>query len=182
MKGKTVGKIAWRSAKECAFIAVFVALVIAVQLVLASVPGVEFVTVLFVSYAFSFGVRRSAVAATVFSLLRQLVFGFFPTVLILYLIYYNLLSLTFGIIGKKIKTPWKSLWWLTLVACICTICFSVLDNIITPLYFGYGKEAAKAWIISSLPFMGTQVVCTAVTILVLFLPLVRAFGIVKREL
>ena len=77
--------LVWRSGKECAYLAVFVALVIAAQLLLASIPGVEVVTLLLVTYSFVFGVRRGMIAATAFSLLRMLVFGFSPTVLILYL-------------------------------------------------------------------------------------------------
>ena len=87
---KTTKKKMVRSAKECTLVAVFVALLIAAQLVLSAVPSVEVVTVLFAAFAFSFGTCRALTAATAFSLLRQLVFGFFPTVLILYLIYYNL--------------------------------------------------------------------------------------------
>ena len=67
--------------KDCAYIAVFVALTIAAQLCLSFLPGVEVVTVLFITFSFVFGCRRGVAAATVFSLLRQLIFGFFPTVL-----------------------------------------------------------------------------------------------------
>ena len=62
-----------RTAKDCAYVAVFVALVMAVQLVFSSVPGVEVVTVLFVTFAFTFGVTKGVCAATTFSLLRTLV-------------------------------------------------------------------------------------------------------------
>jgi len=64
--------------KECAYLAVFVALVIAAQFCLSAVAGVEVVTVLFASYAFTFGKGRGMLAATAFSFLRMLVFGFFP--------------------------------------------------------------------------------------------------------
>ena len=75
------------TAKECALLAVFVALVIATQVILSAIPGVELVTVLFACYAFACGWKRGILAATTFSLLRQIIFGFFPTVLLLYLIY-----------------------------------------------------------------------------------------------
>ena len=71
------------TAKECALISVFVSLVIAAQIALSAIPGVEIVTVLFVVYSFSCGVKRGMLSATAFSILRQIVFGFFPTVLIL---------------------------------------------------------------------------------------------------
>ena len=93
MQGKINKKKVVNTAKECAYIAIFVALVIAAQMVLAVIPGVEFVTVLFVSYAFVFGWKRGVTAATVFALLRQFIFGFYPQVLVLYLLYFNALTL-----------------------------------------------------------------------------------------
>lgn len=171
-----------RGAKECAYLAVFVALVIAVQLCLAAVPGVELVTVLFVSYAFVFGIRRGMIAATAFSLLRQLLFGFAPTVLVLYLVYYNALTAIFGGIGRGVKDPLRCLWWMVLTACLCTVCFSMLDNIITPLWYGYTKRAARAYFIASLSFMLPQVVCTAVSVSILFIPLQRALKLIKKGL
>ncbi len=168
--------------KECAYLAVFVALVIAMQLCLAFLPGVEVVTLLFVAYAFVFGGQRGMLAATAFSILRQLVFGFFPLVLILYLVYYNLLTLLFGWLGKRVKNPIKALWLLTVIACLCTVCFSLFDAILTPVWFGYTWNATKAYFIASLSFMLPQVVCTVVTIGVLFLPLRSALLLIKRGL
>lgn len=170
-----------RSAKECAYIAVFVALVISAQLVFAAIPGVELVTILFVAYAFTFGIARGMIAATAFSLLRQIVFGFSPTVLILYLTYYNFLTLIFGILGKNIKEPRKKLFWLVLVACVCTVCFTLLDNVITPLWYGYTQKAARLYFKYSLPVMIPQTVCTAITTTLLFLPLYKTFSIIKKS-
>ncbi len=179
-EGKKSKKSAIRASKECAYLAAFVALLIVAQLCLSFLPGIEVVTVLFLSYAFTFGVRRGVFAATVFSLLRQLVFGFYPTVLILYLLYYNLLAVVFGIFGKKVKESLKALWWLTLVACLGTVCFVMIDNVLTPLWYRYSWEAAKAYFFSSLVFLLPQIICTAVTVGVLFFPLNRAFSLVKR--
>ena len=117
-------KIIVYTAKECAFLAVFVAILIAVQTVLSAVPGVELVTVLFVSYSFVAGAKRGMFAATAFSLLRQLVFGFSPTVLILYLIYYNLLTLTFGLFGRRIDIKGKHLPIIVGIACAGTVFFT----------------------------------------------------------
>ena len=110
MKSKNEPKnIIKNTAKEIAPLAVFVALVIAAQFVLSFVPGVEIVTVLFVSYAFVFGMRRGMLAATAFALLRQLLFGFYPTVLVLYLLYFNGLAALFGWLGQKVKNPLRDL-------------------------------------------------------------------------
>ncbi len=171
-----------RSAKECAYLAAFVALLITAQLALSAIPSVEIVTVLFVSYAFVMGARRGMVAATAFALLRQLTFGFFPAVLILYLVYYNLLSLCFGLLGKKMEAKPKTLPWLVLIACACTFCFTLIDCVITPLWYGYSAQAAKGYFIASLPFTLTQIVCTAVTVSCLFFPLTKAFALVKSRI
>ena len=161
--------------KDCAYIAVFVALTIAAQLCLSFLPGIEVVTVLFVAYSFVFGCKRGMLAATVFSLLRQLVFGFFPTVLVLYLIYYNALAALFGFLGKRVRLTAKNVVWLTAVACVCTVCFTVLDNIITPLWYGYSGRVFKLYFYASFSFMLPQVICTAISVGVLFFPLAKIF-------
>lgn len=174
----------FRAAKESAYLAVFVALVIAAQLALSLLPGVELVTVLFVAYAFVFGVRRGMLAATAFSLLRMLLFGFYPSVLILYLVYYNGLTAAFGGIGKGVKKgrEGRALWWILLVACLFTATFSMLDNVITPLWYGFTARAAKAYFFASFSVMLPQIVCTAVSVGILFLPLQKIFLFVKKGL
>ena len=179
---KTVKQRALRTSKEIAYVAVFVALVIAAQLVFAMIPGLEVVTVLFVSYAFAFGVCRGILAATAFSLLRQLVFGFVPSVLALYLLYFNFLTLLFGLLGRIVKRPSLNLWWLVVIACVCTALFSMLDNLITPFWLGYGWEETKKYFVLSLPVMFPQIGCTGVTVGFLLLPLVKAFRLSKRGL
>lgn len=175
-------KIVVRSAKECAYVAVFVALVVAAQFALSFVPGVEIVTLLFVTYSFVFGVKRGVVAAVVFSVLRQVVFGFYPTVLITYLIYYPLLALSFGALGHVIKSPLKFLALIVLIACVLSVCFIMLDNLITPLWYGLDKDATKLYFSSSLPLIAPTLICTAGSLTLLFLPLLKVFGIIKARL
>lgn len=179
---KTKRQIAVRSGKECAYLAVFVALVIAAQLILAAVPGVEVVTLLFVGYAFVFGVRRGLIAATAFTLLRQLVFSFSPTAFILYIVYFNGLTALFGWLGYVVKKPTVSLWWLVIVACACTACFSLIDGIITPVWYVFSERATKAYFMATLPFMIPQIICTALSVGILFLPLQKAFAFIKKGL
>ena len=113
MNDKNKAKITVKNtAKELAQLAVFVALVIAAQFALSFIPGIEVVTLLFVSYAFAFGIRRGMLAVTAFSVLRQLLFGFFPNVLVLYLLYYNALAALFGFLGKRVERPLKNLLWI----------------------------------------------------------------------
>lgn len=171
-----------RSAKECAYIAVFVSLVIAVQFALSFVPGVEIVTVTFVAYSFAMGIKRGMISAVAFSVLRQMVFGFFPTVLILYLIYFPLLTLCFGFLGRKINRPIKFLFLIVSVACVCTVLFTLIDNILTPLWYGYGEKSTRLYFTASLPFLLPQVICTAVSVSCLFFPLFKIFKKLKLTL
>lgn len=180
--GKFIRKAAVRTSKETAYIAVFVALLIAAQLVFAMIPGVEIVTLLFVTYAFTFGVCRGMVSATAFSLLRQFIFGFFPSVLVLYILYFNFLVLVFGLLGKAVKRPVQNLWWLLAVACACTTIFSMLDNLITPLWLGYDWAGTKAYFVASFAFMFPHIGCTGVTVGFLFLPLWKIFRAIKKGL
>lgn len=177
-------RIAARSAKELAFSSVFVALSIGAQTLFSAVPGVEFVTVLFVCYAFSFGICRGAVSATAFSLLRCFVFGFFPTVIILYLVYYNFLAATFGILGllaRKRGGSAKFVFLAVPLACVCTVIFTLIDCVITPAFYGFTEKATKAYFVSAMPFMIPQVICTAVSVGVLFLPLTGVFSAAARQ-
>jgi hypothetical protein len=167
--------------KECAYAAIFVALILAAQLALSAVPGVEVVTLLFVVYAFTMGAARGMICATAFSLIRQLVFGFYPTVLILYLIYYNFLCVVFGFLGKCIQNPFKQLWLLVGVACICTMLFTVMDCMITLLWNPMSERAAELYFKASLSVMLPQIVCTALTVGVLFLPLKKVLSICIKK-
>ncbi len=169
-----------KSGREIAYIAVFTAVVLVAQFCFSFIPSVEIVTLLFVGYAFTFGILRGMISATVFSLLRQLIFGFYPTVFIEYLLFYNALAACFGALGKRVKKPLKNIWWLTALACLFTVGFTMLDNIVTPLWYGLNQEAAKGYFIASLPVLLPQVLCTAITVGGLFYPLHKILTIIKK--
>lgn len=170
-----------RSAKEIARTAVFVAMVIGAQYAFSAVPFVEIVTLLFVCYAYVFGAARGVVSAVAFALLRQLLFGFYPVVLMLYLAHFSLLSVVFGVLGKYGKrTGWKRLALVVAVAVACTVCFTLLDNVLTPLYYGYSQRAARMYFRASLPFMLGQSVCVSVSVGTMFIPLTKALFFIKK--
>ena len=89
------------TAKDIAFIGIIVASMIAGQIVFAAVAGVEIVTVLFLSFCVAYGVRRGMIAGTVFSLLRCMWFGFVLNVVVVYILYYNLFAVIFGLVGGR---------------------------------------------------------------------------------
>ena len=166
-----------RTAKEIALVSVFTALLIGGQLVLSGISGVEIVTVLLLSFSYYFGVRKGLLVANAFSILRCFIFGFFVNVIILYLVYYNLFVLTFGILGSKLKKELnlKILTLIVLVASLLTAIFTGLDDIITPLYYRFSIDAMKAYAIASLTAVIPQVICTILTVILLFPILVRVF-------
>ena len=169
------------TSRDCAYSAVFVALTISAQLALSAIPGIEIVTLLFVTYSFAFGIIRGMVCAVAFSLIRMLVFGFYPTVLVLYLVYYTALSALFGFLGRRIKNPIKHLWLIVLVACVCTVSFTLLDCAINSLWYGYTKRMMEVYFNASLAFMIPQLICTAISTSILFLPINKALSIFAKK-
>ena len=65
------------------------AALIAVQYALGFISGVELVTAVFASFCYAFGTKSGVLTAVAFSLLRCVIFGFMPNVVLLYLIYYT---------------------------------------------------------------------------------------------
>lgn len=211
------------------------ALLIALQYALGFVSGIELVTVVFLSFCYVFGVKCGLLTGVAFSLLRCLLFGFMPNVILLYLIYYSLFALLFGFVGKRRISPWLCpallavlaaacgyfavkglpisilyktrvsvmLWILfgislailafyivlvtakkgeqgrelasvTALAVFCTVLFTLLDDVITPIFMGYSAEAAAAYFYTGFMAMLPQTICAAVSVFVLFLPLKKA--------
>lgn len=171
-----------RAAKEIALVSVFTALMIGGQFVLSGISGVEIVTVLLLSFSYYFGIRRGLLVANAFSVLRCFIFGFFPTVIILYLIYYNLFVLVFGALGFKFKKQLNVKIHIILIvtACFMTALFTGLDDIITPLFYGFSVDAMKAYALASLSAVIPQEICTVLTVTLLLPILIRVFGSIKK--
>ena len=175
------GRAFRRGAGYVAVVAVFTALFLAAQYALWFVKGVEAVTVLLLVFSYRFGVRCGVLSAVAFSLLRCLLFGFFPNVVLLYLLYYPLFAACFGLLGNALyrRTGVRVQMLLTVLAVLLTALFTLLDDAVTPLLYGYTKEAALAYFLASLPTMAVQTVCAAVTVLLLFRPLLFILKRVK---
>lgn len=175
------GRAFRRGAGYVAVVAVFTALLLAAQYALWFVKGVELVTVLLLVFSYRFGVRCGVLSAVAFSLLRCLLFGFFPNVVLLYLFYYPLFAACFGLLGNALhrRTGVRVQMLLTVLAVLFTALFTLLDDAVTPLLYGYTKEAALAYFLASLPTMAVQTVCAAVTVLLLFRPLLFILKRVK---
>ena len=60
---------------------------------------------------------------------------------------------------------------LSAIAAVCTVCFTLLDDLITPLFYGYTSLTALTYFYASFTAMLPQTVCTIVTVGTLFAPL-----------
>ena len=156
-------------------VAMSVAILIAGQIALTAISGVEIVTVILLCLCFHYGIQTGLAIATTFSLLRCFYFGFQINVIVLYLIYYNLFALFFGWLGKRMtgKMTLLRIGVVVASAVIFTILFTLLDDVITPLIFSFHANAAKVYFLQSLTAMIPQSICAAVTVSVLFAPLLR---------
>lgn len=156
-------------------VAMSVALLIGGQMALSAVAGIEIVTVVMLCLCFCYGMRTGVAIATTFSLLRCFFFGFHINVLVLYLIYYNLFAVSFGWLGKRLAGKISLFRMIIIVASavIFTAFFTLLDDVITPLISGFSPQAAKVYFLQSLYAMVLQMVCTLVTVSVLFTPLTK---------
>lgn len=241
--------------REIAYTAVMCALLIGGQFVFSAVAGVEIVTLLLLCFAAVFGARTGAICATAFSLLRCIIFGFSPTALILYLVYYPSFAALFGGLGHIKKSTYENypvyltvisntvlcgiaaacavcnimglikisviysatvtvlLWVIfglciamcavfdvlialqkagksvsalletitvTSLAAVCTVCFTLSDDIISPLFYGWSALTALTYFYASFLAMLPQTVCTIVSVSTMYLPFTRLLKKITR--
>ena len=161
--------------KFIARVAMCVALLIGGQMVLSGLSGIEIVTVMMLCFCYCYGIQHGIAAATTFSLLRCLLFGFQINVIVLYLIYYNLFAVFFGWLGRHFAGKMSLLRMVTIVASavLFTIGFTLLDDIITPLMYAFHPNATRIYFLQSLPAMVSQALCNLVTVSVCFYPLTK---------
>lgn len=159
-----------KTAKEISLISIFLAIILTSQVALSAFPNIEVVTLFCTLFFYLFGVKRGLILAVAFSFIRCIIFGFYPTVIILYLVYYSLFALVVGLMGDKFnhKYTFKRHIVLIITVCFLSCVFTLLDDIITPLFYGLYNEAFYSYFIASLPFMLSSVLCTLVSISLIF--------------
>lgn len=163
--------------KKITVIGLYVAILLGSQFALSTISGVELITALLLCFCCVFGVIMGVTVATVFSVARCLLFGFYPSIILLYLIYYNAFALFFGSVGKKLTESFSLLKFVLIVisAVLFTACFTLLDDVITPLFYGLDSESALAYFYSSFSFMLPQLVCTFASVSVLYIPVTKLY-------
>ena len=170
-------------AKKIAICGAFCALLIVVQYAFSAIKGVELVTLFFVTFSFAFGGVYGVLVALSYSLLRCLIYGFFPNVVILYLAYYPALALAAGALGKRLRdrSKIKRLVLVTIFAIIATVCFSLLDCVVTPLFYSYAPKAWLAYAYQTVPVCLIQCVSSLISFALLFLPLEKTFNSIAKR-
>ena len=170
-----------KTAKEIALVGMYTALLIGAQFVLSFVSGVEIVTVLFSAFCYKYGLKKGLILSISFSLIRCFIYGFILDVVVLYLVYYPLLCLTFAYLGKLFKNKYTviNLIIIILASVIMTALFTLLSDVITPLLYRYTFNAWKAYFVASLPVMATQCVVVPITFALLFLPIQKLLNLSK---
>lgn len=169
------------SSKNLILAGVYTAILIVAQLALSVLAGVEVVTVLLLAYCYARGAKQGVIVATSFSLIRCLLFGFAPNVLLLYVIYYNLFAVLSGFIGNCFNKKYSILGHVVvLLASVClTICFTFLDCVITPLMYCFSLKATNAYFLASLPVVTTQIISAFASVTVLFYPILKLLKSIK---
>ena len=81
--------------------------------------------------------------------------------------------------GKETGAALKTVAF-TAVAAAFTVSFTLLDDVISPLMLGYTRDAALAYFYASFTAMLPQVVCTAVTVSCMLLPVTAVFRRIKK--
>jgi predicted PurR-regulated permease PerM len=61
-------------------------------------------------------------------------------------------------------------------AAACTVCFTLFDDLLYPLFYGGWGNAAVTYFYASFTAMLPQTVCTVATVALLFLPLTKIFA------
>lgn len=64
------------------------------------------------------------------------------------------------------------------LAAFCTVCFTLLSDVITPLFYGWSIDVAIGYFYTGFFAMVPQTLCAAVSVTLLFYPLERAFFMV----
>lgn len=157
-----------KQTKDVTVIAMYTALLIAAQYALSFVAGVEVVSAMIAVFAAVFGTKKGVILAVSFSVVRCLAFGFFPTVIVLYLVYFPLYALVMSLPAKKNV---DRIWVVVPLAAALTACFTLIDDVLTPLLMGFSKKAWSTYFYSSLPTMLTHVLSVTAGTLVLYAPL-----------
>ena len=152
--------------KDIATIGLMTALIEAVKWALQGIPNVEMVTLLFMVFAVTYGLK-TCIAALIFTGVETLIWGVHIWV-IMYIYIWPLLVLISYFMGKKKLPDWAFVF----LGGFYGLFFGMICAV--PYVFFGGIKVAVAWWISGIPFDILHAVSNTILCLVLFRPLRKA--------
>lgn len=172
--------------------AMYAALLVGGKGALAALPNVEIVTLLVATCAFVWGAAVVFPSVNVFIAVDIAIWGV-NTWIISYLIHWNVVALTFWLLGKlRFKSRTAQVAVADVAAVALTVLFGVLTSFVDVLigYTGEGFFVDSENLLSrfavmytaGVSFYVTQIVCNAVLFATAFLPLVKLNGRARLRL
>lgn len=138
-------------------------LAVAVNVLLLSIAAAALCCALFDLIKISRLYKRTA------EIFLYVVAGLCGALAVAFNVFYSLIKLKVLKSGKPLK-----LFLFTAVAAVCTVCFTLLDDVISPLVTGMDGLTALTYFYGSFLAMLPQVVCTVATVSALYFPLTFA--------
>lgn len=168
------------AAKKIALVGIAAATIECGKLALAFLPNVEVVTLLTALYGYVFGLY-GVLASVVFVCIEPLIWGV-NTWIVLYFVYWPLVSIVFLVFGK---IGLKNRWLLASAAVFLTAFFGLLSALIdVGLFSGYFDNFLyrfSIYYLRGIPFYIAQIVTNAVLFPLLFEPLAEKLGVIRRR-
>ncbi len=150
--------------RDIALIGLMSATITAGKLALSFIPNVEVVTLLFIVYTVSLGVKKTLLASFIFSTTEILMYGF-ATWLLGYYLFWPLLILITALMRKIIQTEYGY----ALLAGIFGLLFGAFFALIESIFYGY-VYGFSYWI-RGLPFDVVHGISNFIIVLLLYKPL-----------
>lgn len=160
-------------AKDIALIGLLSASITAGKLALSFIPNVEIVTLLFIVYTIVFGFKKSIFVSIVFTTTEILIYGISTWITVYYFIWFLLVAITALMKGKI-----KSEYGYAALGAIFGYAFGIFFAIFESFFYG----AAYGWVywLRGIPFDIIHGTSNFIIILVLFKPLNKVLGNLKR--
>jgi len=153
-------------ARDIALIPLLSASITVGKLALSFIPNVEIVTMLFIIYTVTFGLKRSLLAAVLFSTIEILIYGFSTWVLGYYLIWPLLIIVT-GLLKDRLKSEFGYAAIAGIFGFLFGAFFAVFES------FFYGWAYGFTYWLRGILFDVVHGVSNYIVVLLLFKPLSR---------
>lgn len=160
-------------AKDIALIGLLSASITAGKLALSFIPNVEVVSLLFIVYTVTFGLKRSILVSIIFTTTEILIYGFSTWLLVYYFIWPLLIIIT-----HFVKETIKSEYGYATVAGLFGLFFGAFFAIIESFFYGYAYGLTY-WV-RGIPFDIIHGVSNFIIVLILFNPITKAMEYVSK--